>query len=123
VAVPPVVLVVEDHGAVREPLVRFLQMRQYAVIAAETAGEGLDAIRKNSIQAAIVDMRLREGSGRDVISALPAGVPVIICAGLRSDAADLERSRPYTRIVQKPFSLMSLMDTLEVLLAEANAEK
>jgi len=68
-------------------------------------------------------MRLREGSDRDVIAALPPGVPVIICAGLRSDAADLERSRPLTRIVQKPFSLMALMDSLEDPLAQAKPDR
>jgi CheY-like chemotaxis protein len=39
----PVVLVVEDDSAVRQPLVKFLQMRQYTVVTAETADEGLDA--------------------------------------------------------------------------------
>ncbi len=46
---PPVVLVVEDHATVRDPLVRFLEMRQYTVVAAETANEGLDGIRTHSL--------------------------------------------------------------------------
>ena len=41
----PVILVVEDDTAVRLPLVKFLQMRQYTVVTAETADEGLDAIQ------------------------------------------------------------------------------
>ncbi len=41
-----VVLVVEDDSAVRQPLVKFLQMRQYTVVTAETADEGLAAIRE-----------------------------------------------------------------------------
>ena len=35
--VSPVILVVEDDSAVRQPLVKFLQMRQYTVVTAETA--------------------------------------------------------------------------------------
>ena len=42
--IPPVVLVVEDDTAVRQPLVKFLQMRQYTVVTAETADEGLDTL-------------------------------------------------------------------------------
>jgi DNA-binding response OmpR family regulator len=116
---PPVVLVVEDDTAVRQPLVKFLQMRQYTVVTAETADEGLDAIRQHSPQAAIVDLRLRRGSGREVVSSMPAGVPVIIFSGLRSESADLETTRPLTRMVEKPYSLVMLMDTLEDMLEEA----
>jgi len=35
--VSPVILVVEDDSAVRQPLVKLLQMRQYTVVTAETA--------------------------------------------------------------------------------------
>ena len=87
---PPVVLVVEDDSAVRQPLVKFLQMRQYAVVTAETADEGVDAIRQHHPQAAIVDLQLKRGSGREVVVAMPPEVPVIIFSGLRSESADLE---------------------------------
>ncbi|MGE0040016.1 MAG: response regulator [Vicinamibacterales bacterium] len=118
---PPVVLVVEDDTAVRQPLVKFLQMRQYTVVTAETADEGLEAIRQHNPQAAIVDLRLRRGSGRDVVQSMPAGVPVIIFSGLRSESSDLETVRPLTRMVEKPYSLVMLMDTLEDMLEEAGA--
>ncbi|MEZ5285317.1 MAG: response regulator [Vicinamibacterales bacterium] len=90
----PVILVVEDDTAVREPLVKFLQMRQYTVVTAETADEGLDAIKKARPAAAIVDLRLRRGTGREVVVSMPPDVPVIIFSGLRSESADLERLRP-----------------------------
>ena len=53
----PSVLVVEDDSAVRHPLVKFLQMRQFTVVTAETADEGLDAIRQHHPDAAIIDLR------------------------------------------------------------------
>ena len=111
----------EDDTAVRLPLVKFLQMRQYTVVTAETADEGLDAIRQHKPQAAIVDLRLRRGSGREVVVSMPAEVPVIIFSGLRSESADLETIRPRTRMVEKPYSLVMLMDTLEDMLDEADA--
>jgi DNA-binding response OmpR family regulator len=115
----PVVLVVEDDTAVRQPLVKFLQMRQYTVVTAETADEGLDAIRQHHPAAAIVDLRLKRGSGRDVVVSMPPEIPVIIFSGLRSESADLEVLRPRTRLVEKPYSLIMLMDTLEDMLEQA----
>ena len=113
-----VILVVEDDSAVRQPLVKFLQMRQYTVVTAETADEGLDAIKTHR-PAAVVDLRLRRGSGREVVVSAPAEIPVIIFSGLRSESADLETIRPNTRLVEKPYSLVMLMDTLEDMLEQS----
>lgn len=121
--VSPVVLVVEDDSAVRQPLVKFLQMRQYTVVTAETADEGLDAIKTHRPAAAIIDLRLRRGSGREVVVSTPPGIPVIIFSGLRSESADLETLRPNTRLVEKPYSLVMLMDTLEDMLEESKGNQ
>ena len=112
---------VEDDSAVRQPLVKFLQMRQYTVVTAETADEGLDAIRAHRPAAAIVDLRLRRGSGREVVVSAPAEIPVIIFSGLRSESADLETIRPNTRLVEKPYSQVMLMDTLEDMLEQSQS--
>lgn len=113
----PVILVVEDDNAVRQPLIKFLQMRQYTVVAAETAEEGVAAAQSQSQPpaAAIIDLHLRGGSGREVVAALPATTPVIIFSGQRAECSDFE-GRPFTRIVEKPYSLIMLMDTLQDML-------
>ena len=119
----PVILVVEDDSSVRQPLVKFLQMRQYTVVTAETADEGLDAMKTHRPVAAIVDLRLRQGSGREVVVSAPPNVPVIIFSGLRSESADLETIRPLTRMVEKPYSLVMLMDALEDMLEQAKGNE
>lgn len=113
----PVVLVVEDDTSVRQPLVKFLQMRQYEVVTAETADEGIAAIARHQPAAAIVDLRLRSGSGRDVVMAMPPNVPVIIFSGA-PETGDLYAGRPRTRLIEKPYSLLMLMDTLEEMLEQ-----
>jgi two-component system phosphate regulon response regulator PhoB len=118
----PVILVVEDNSAVRQPLVKFLQMRQYAVVTAETAQEAIDAIRDHQPDAAIIDLKLKRGSGRDVVVAMRPGVPVIIFSGLRSESNGLEVTRPRTRLIEKPYSLLMLMDALEEMLQQAREE-
>ena len=112
------VLVVEDDLSVRQPLVKFLEMHGFSVLTAETADEGVHEFRKHQIVAAIVDLRLKRGSGRDVVASAPADVPVIIFSGVPSESADLERLRPRTRLIEKPYSLVMLVETLELMLAE-----
>ena len=111
------VLVVEDDLSVRRPLVKFLEMHGFAVVTAETSDEGLEALKNNEIVAAVLDLRLRRGSGRDVVTATPADIPVIIFSGVPSESAELERIRPRTRLIEKPYSLVLLVETLEEMLA------
>src|SRR6202049_2795427 len=112
------VLVVEDDVSVRRPLVKFLEMHGFVVVTAETAEKGPDALKKNRVVAAVVDLRLRHGSGRDVVVSTPADVPVIIFSGVPSESAELERLRPRTRLIEKPYSLVLLVETLEEMLGE-----
>ena len=112
----PVVLVVEDDDGVRRPLEKFLAMNQFKVICADTADAGIDAIRRHNPAAAIVDLRLARGSGRDVVILMPAGTPVIIFSGVPSESGELERLRPRTRLIQKPYSLVMLVEGLREML-------
>ena len=116
------VLVVEDDISVRRPLVKFLEMHGFSVVTAETADEGLAQLREHRPVAAIVDLRLKRGSGRDVVSAAPAEVPVIIFSGVPSESAEFERVRPRTRLIEKPYSLVLLVETLEQMLTESDSK-
>ncbi len=115
----PLVLLVEDDHGVRRPLEKFLQMHHFKVVTAETADDAIDAIHQHRPVAAIVDLRLARGSGRDVVISMPAGTPVIIFSGVPSESAELERLRPRTRLVQKPYSLLMLVESLREMLAAA----
>ena len=119
---PRLVLVVEDDLSVRRPLVKFLEMHGFGVVTAETSDEGLDALKKNRVAAAVVDLRLKQGSGRDVVVSTPAEVPVIIFSGVPSESAELERVRPRTRLIEKPYSLVLLVETLEEMLAQRSSQ-
>lgn len=115
------VLVVEDDVSVRRPLVKFLEMHGFSVVSAEASDEGIDALNKHHLVAAVVDLRLRRGTGRDVVAAAPPEIPVIIFSGVPSESSELERSRPRTRLIEKPYSLVLLVETLEEMLAETAA--
>jgi DNA-binding response OmpR family regulator len=116
---PPLVLVVEDDLSVRQPLVKFLELHGFTVVTAETGAQGVEIIGKQRIVAAVIDLRLREGSGREVVAAIPPEIPVIIFSGVPSESAELEQLRPYTQLIEKPYSLVLLVQTLEQMLAKA----
>lgn len=118
-SVAPLVLVVEDDHGVRRPLEKFLELHDFKVISAETADEAIDAIHQHRPVAAIIDLRLARGSGRDVVISMPAGAPVIIFSGVPAESAELERIRPRTRLVQKPYSLLMLVEGLREMLLKA----
>lgn len=115
----PLVLLVEDDHGVRRPLEKFLQMHHFKVVTAETADDAIDAIHQHRPIAAIIDLRLARGSGRDVVVSMPAGTPVIIFSGVPAESAELERLRPRTRLVQKPYSLTMLVEALQEMITTA----
>lgn len=113
------VLVVEDERNVREPLAHLLQMRDYQVVTVDSVDAALEALDTRHPDAAIVDLHLRAGSGRDVVAHVPGSVPVIIFSGMPSESGNIERERPQTRFVEKPCSLTWLIDTLGEMLNDA----
>ena len=115
-AAAPLVLVVEDDQGVRLPLEKFLELQKFRVVTAETSDAAISAIHRHRPAAAIIDLRLERGSGRDVVIAMPASAPVIIFSGVPEESAELERLRPRTRLVRKPYSLTMLVDALREML-------
>ena len=115
----PLVLVAEDDEGVRHPLRKFLELRGFSVITAATADDAINAIHQHRPVAAIVDLRLAQGSGRDVVVSMPPSAPVIMFSGVPAESAELERLRPRTRLVRKPYSLSMLVDELREMLSAA----
>jgi DNA-binding NtrC family response regulator len=113
------VLVLEDDPSVRRPLVKFLELHGFTVATAETADQGLEILRTQRLVAAVVDLRLQRGSGREVVACTPADIPVIIFSGVPSESGALEVARPRTRLIEKPFSLVQLVAILEEMVEEA----
>ncbi len=65
------ILVVEDEADVREELVEMLELRRFAVCGAGSVACGLQKVREASEPLVLLtDLRLREGSGLDLIRAL-----------------------------------------------------
>jgi two-component system response regulator RegA len=64
------VLVVEDDRSFLQRLAKALEQRGFVVTTAESVADGLLQVEKAAPAFAVVDMRLADGNGLDVISAL-----------------------------------------------------
>jgi two-component system, response regulator RegA len=63
-------LIVEDDKSFLQRLSRAMESRGFTVTSAESVAEGLSRLETASPAFAVVDMRLADGNGLDVISAL-----------------------------------------------------
>jgi two-component system response regulator RegA len=63
-------LVVDDDKPFLNRLVRAMELRGFAVRSAESVAEGMKEIRANPPAYAVVDMRLEDGNGLDVVQLL-----------------------------------------------------
>jgi two-component system response regulator RegA len=63
-------LIVEDDKLFVARLARAMEARGFKVTTAETVADGLSQVEQNPPAFAVVDMRLGDGNGLDVISAL-----------------------------------------------------
>jgi len=64
------VLIVEDDRSFLQRLAKALEQRGFTVSVAESVADGLLQVEKTAPAFAVVDMRLDDGNGLDVISAL-----------------------------------------------------
>ena len=68
-------LIVDDDKSFVQRLARAMESRGFEVTTAEAVAEGLQHVERSAPAFAVVDMRLGDGSGLDVISALKVRRP------------------------------------------------
>lgn len=69
------VLIVDDDRSFLQRLARAMEARGFEVATAETVADGLARVEVSAPAYAVVDMRLGDGTGLDVISALKRSRP------------------------------------------------
>jgi two-component system response regulator RegA len=83
-AARPTLLLVDDDAPLRERLARALDQRGFAVTTADSVGAGVKLAGSAPPDFAVVDLRLGDGSGLDVVAALRAAradVRVVMLTG------------------------------------------
>lgn len=113
------VLLVDDDDAFRERMARALQSRGYAVRAAADYAAALDLARREPPELAVVDLRLPDHSGLELVrdlSRLDAGIRIVMLTGYGSIATAVDAVRlGAVQYVTKP------IDADELLAAFARA--
>ncbi|MBM3395691.1 MAG: response regulator, partial [Betaproteobacteria bacterium] len=95
-----------DDDTFREVLGRALKRRGHVVIATASGAEALSVAKQSRLDAAVVDLRMPEQSGLDLITALHAaqpGVRILMLTGFASIATAVDAmKRGATHYLPKP---------------------
>jgi two-component system nitrogen regulation response regulator NtrX len=128
----PLVLVVDDDSALRQICLDMLSARGYRAFGAATVGEGLREFDERRPSAVLLDLRLPDGTGLDVLRELQRRspvTPVVVVSGHGSVSDAVEAMRlGAADFLEKPLSAERLYEVLEKVLAplpprpEASAE-
>lgn len=116
-ALPLTVLVVDDEEPIRSALRRFLTQEKYTVQTAATAEEALAAVRGQGIAAILLDLRLPDAAGADLVPRLLEADPrlavLILSAVNDAPTAALCLQRGAMDYLVKPMDLVDLLQALQ----------
>lgn len=110
------VLLVEDDDALRVRLAMAMQKRGFHTLCAPSVAEGLRLVREDNPNYAIIDLRLLDGSGLDVVEALELQNPdarAIILTGYGNIPTAVAAARlGAIDYMTKPATADEIVDTL-----------
>jgi DNA-binding NtrC family response regulator len=112
------VLIVEDERGIREGLASAVEGLGHTALAAAGLGEARELLAREPVDAILLDIRLKDGSGLDLLRELRAGahreIPVIVATAYGDSDRTIEAMRDGAfDYLTKPFDLPVLLATLE----------
>jgi PAS domain S-box-containing protein len=120
-------LVIDDEPTVREVAQRMLQTLGFTVVAAADGKEGLSLYRAQTrpVRLVLLDLTMPQLDGEEAFRALrefdPSATVVLMSGFTEQEALDRFAGTGLAAFLQKPFSLDSLRETLEHVLAAPGA--
>lgn len=122
---PVTILVVDDEEPIRSALRRFLTQEKYAVQGAANAEEALAAVRRPGIGAVLLDLRLPDADGTELVPRLLAADPhlaiLILSAVNDAPTAAICLQRGAMDYLVKPMDLVDLLRALQRALRRRDA--
>ncbi len=114
----PLVLIVEDEPGVREGLVGAVEKLGYGAAAAASLAEARRELDARSPDCVLLDIRLRDGDGLDLLREIRAGeqrdVPVIVATAYGDSERTIRAMRDGAfDYLTKPFDFPALLATVE----------
>ena len=124
---PKTILLVDDEVFFTKKLAKNLTDDGYDVLSAYTAADGMDLAKKYSPRVAIVDLRLPDMDGIELVKHLnelePPPIPLIMTAHGYVEAAVSAMKLGAYDFLEKPFPVDKLKIVLQNALKSANLEK
>ncbi len=116
------ILVIDDELGLREGCRRICEPEGYEVLTAENGRSGLDIAASNQIDCALIDLKLPDMDGLDVLKKIkendPEIVPIIISGHGTIEVAVEAMKLGALDFVSKPFTPDELMDVVNKALRE-----
>jgi len=114
-------LVIDDDDGIRKICTEMLEARGFRVLGAASVGEGLRLFGERHPAAVLLDLRLPDGTGVDVLRELQRrspGIPVVVVSGYGSvsDAVEAMRVGAFD-FIEKPIARDRLYEVVERLTA------
>lgn len=122
------ILIVDDESSLRTALFRLLSRKSYQVITASTKTEAMSlSSGNNALDFALIDLRLPDGSGLDLMRDLKKLFPnvqiiVLTGHGTINDAIEATRLGAF-HFLTKPFNTEELMSLIDKALSHQNLEQ
>lgn len=122
------ILLVEDEETVRQMATDMLEQSGYTTLTATTPREALAfcAREDQQIDLLLTDVIMPEMNGRELsrrIKSMRPGIKVLFMSGYTADIIPEEGEAVERHFIKKPFSLRTLLDTIENCLKEASEEE
>src|SRR5262249_6685624 len=111
------ILLAEDEGRLREAIRLLLMVDDHAVTEAETGARALDLYKRGKFDLVITDYEMPRMKGNELavrIRQLSPTQPIIMITAFADKVAGSEN--PVDAVVQKPFELDELRETMAELL-------
>lgn len=117
------ILLVEDDEDLGETLAAYLEMHYFFVVRAKAAKEAILKLRNQEFFCALIDIKLKEGSGEEVIKFIrenntpgfQKNLPIFIVSGFLNADIIQRNQKIINGAFVKPFSMDSLLDRLKLL--------
>lgn len=111
------ILFVDDNPLMQQVISRFLISQGYHVIVAETGEEALAVVRRADCRLFVIDMRLPDLDGPDLLPMLRrepglAHCPAIAVSGLGEDDRECTVTAGFDHFLAKPIDLDDLLATV-----------
>ncbi|MFT3699964.1 MAG: sigma-54 dependent transcriptional regulator [Kofleriaceae bacterium] len=110
------VLVVDDEPVIRRALVERLEEEGFQAVGAESLGHARAALADESIDAVLLDLKLKDGDGLDLLEEVRrthASLPVIVVSAFGDSARAIRAMKLGAfEYVTKPFDIDALLATI-----------